>query len=165
MEIDLQPDPEALTRWQEILADPELARWPGRIETDRFGRIVMSSPPALPHSFHQSRIVQLLARLLPDGQALTECPLLTADGVKGIDVAWLAPGRTEIVDGETVLRRAPEICVEVRSPGNSTTEMDEKRALYFAAGSREVWIVGTKGEISFYVPEPAERSIICPEAK
>ena len=26
-----------LARWQELVDDPELARWPGRVETDRFG--------------------------------------------------------------------------------------------------------------------------------
>jgi Uma2 family endonuclease len=165
MRIELVTQPEALARWREVLADPELARWPGRIETDRYGRIVISPPPALPHSFHQIRILQLLARLLPAGQALTECPLLTVDGVKGIDVAWLAPGRTELETGELVLRRAPEICVEIRSPGNSTAEMNEKRALYFEAGASEVWIVDLTGQISFFVPEPAERSLICPPFK
>jgi Uma2 family endonuclease len=164
MQIDIQPDPEALARWREVLADPELARWPGRIETDRHGHILMSPPPALPHSFHQSRILQLLARLLPKGQSLVECPLLTSDGVKGIDVAWLAPGRSEIADGEPVLVIAPEICVEVVSPGNTAAEMDKKRALYFAAGAREVWVVDTKGAISFFTPEPASHSSICPEA-
>jgi hypothetical protein len=118
MQIELVTQPEALVRWREVLADPELARWPGRIETDRHGWIVISPPPALPHSFHQSRILQLLPQLLPAGQALTECPLLTIDGVKGLDVAWLAPGRTELETGELFLRRASEICVEIRSPAN-----------------------------------------------
>jgi Uma2 family endonuclease len=162
--IDIDSNLEALARWREVCADPELARWPGRIETDRHGHVVTSPPPALPHSFHQSRLLQLLVRLLPEGQALTECPLVTADGVKGIDVAWLAPRRTELEAGELVLRVAPEICVEVRSPGNTTAEMDKKRALYFAAGAREVWIVDTKGAISFYIPELAERSVLCPLA-
>jgi Uma2 family endonuclease len=73
---------------------------------------------------------------------------------------WLAPGRTELESGELVLRRAPEICVEIRSPGNSTAEMNEKRAHYFEAGAREVWIVDLTGQISFFVPEQAERSLI-----
>jgi hypothetical protein len=34
MQIELVTQPEALVRWREVLADPELARWPGRIETD-----------------------------------------------------------------------------------------------------------------------------------
>jgi Uma2 family endonuclease len=40
--------------------------------------------------------------------------------------------------------------------------MNEKRALYFEAGAREVWIVDLTGQISFFVPEQAERSLICP---
>jgi hypothetical protein len=66
--------------------------------------------------------LQLLTQLLPAGQALTECPLLTVDGVKGIDVAWFALGWSELETDELVLRRAPEICAEIRSPGNSTAE-------------------------------------------
>jgi Uma2 family endonuclease len=50
----------------------------------------------------------------------------------------------------------------LRSPGNSIQEVDEKRALYFEAGAKEVWIVDIAGPGSFYVPEPAERSLICP---
>ena len=164
MQTDIQSTPGALARWREVLADPDLARWPGRVETDRLGQVIMSPPPRLPHAFQQSRILQLLARLLPAGYALTECPLLTDDGVKGIDVVWLAPGRTELATGEQVLSVAPEICVEVLSPGNTIPEMNEKRALYFAAGAREVWIVDLNGNISFFVPEPAEHSKLCPLA-
>jgi Uma2 family endonuclease len=164
MQIQAEAKPEALVQqWHQILADPELARWPGRIETDRFGRIVMSPPPALPHSFHQSKILQLLTRLLPDGQALAECPLITADGIKGIDVAWLAPGRTELVQGDLVLSRAPEICIEVLSPANSAAEMDEKRALYFEAGAAEVWLCGLDGKFEFYTPALSASSTLCPQ--
>jgi hypothetical protein len=35
-----------LKRWEEIHADPYLAKLPHRIETDRYGNIVMSPPPA-----------------------------------------------------------------------------------------------------------------------
>jgi len=34
-----------MSRWAELLADPELARVEGRIETDRHGHIIMSPPP------------------------------------------------------------------------------------------------------------------------
>ena len=163
MQIELQAQPDALVQqWRQILADPELAQRPGRIETDRYGRIVMSPPPALPHSFYQSKILQLLARLLPNGQALAECPLVTADGVKGIDIAWLAPGRTELAQGELVLMRAPEICVEVLSPSNSTPEMAEKRALYFEAGALEVWLCGLDGKVEFYTLALSASSTLCP---
>jgi Uma2 family endonuclease len=163
MRIEIQPQPNAIERWQGLCADPELARWPGRIETDRFGRIIMSPPPALPHSFHQSKIFQLLARLLPNGQALTECPLATMDGIKGIDVAWLSESRTELAEGKLVLESAPEICVEVLSPSNSAAEMVEKRALYFEAGAQEVWFCGLDGKMEFYTPVLTAASTLCPQ--
>jgi Putative restriction endonuclease len=70
----------------------------------------------------------------------TECPLSTSDGVKAIDVAWLAPERRQEVRSVSCLVRAPEICVEVLSPSNTPEEMSEKIALYFESGAREVWI-------------------------
>jgi hypothetical protein len=76
-----------LSRWRELLADPELARLPHRIETDRHGRILMSPPSAPAHGNQQNEIEFWLRTLLPQGQVVTECPLSTSDGVKAIDVA------------------------------------------------------------------------------
>jgi hypothetical protein len=45
-----------LKRWQQLLADPELARLPFRVETDRHGHILMSPPPAPAHGKKQNRI-------------------------------------------------------------------------------------------------------------
>jgi Uma2 family endonuclease len=153
-----------LERWTEILADPVLAKLPNRIETDRHGHVLMSPPPAFRHSRWQSSIVILFSNLLPDGLVLTECPLSTADGVKAIDVAWLAPGRVEIKEDPQLLTRAPEICVEVLSPSNSPSEMNEKRTLYFDAGAAEVWICALDGAISVFVLPDRQipASSICP---
>jgi Uma2 family endonuclease len=140
-----------LARWAEILADPRLATLPDRIESDRYGRIVMTPPPGFVHSDRQGRIIGLLNELLRDGNALPECPLSTADGVKAIDVVWLAKGRAEFRDRPLVLTSAPEICIEVLSPSNRTAELTEKRALYFDAGATEVWICNLDGTMSFFV--------------
>ena len=42
-----------LKRWNEIVADEELAHLPHRIETDRHGHILMSPPPAPNHGRKQ----------------------------------------------------------------------------------------------------------------
>jgi Uma2 family endonuclease len=126
-----------LRRWQELLADPELARLSYRIETDRHGHILMSPPPAPSHGKKQNRMGTLLERLLPNGHVVTECPVSTPDGVKAVDVAWLAPERGQEADNETCLARAPEICVEILSPSNTAVEIEEKIALYFEAGARK----------------------------
>ena len=108
-----------LKRWRQLLADPELARLPYRVETDRHGHILMSPPPTPAHGKKQNRIGTLLEQFLPNGHVVTECQVSTPDGVKAIDVAWLAPERGEETDTETCLTRAPEICVEILSPSNT----------------------------------------------
>jgi Uma2 family endonuclease len=139
-----------LERWAEILTDQTLTKLPNRVETDRHGHILMSPPPAFRHSRRQGHIINLLNELLPDGRTLPECPLSTADGVKAIDVAWLASNRLEITEDPQLLTSAPEICVEIFSPSNSPFEISEKRVLYFDAGATEVWICTLDGSISFF---------------
>jgi Uma2 family endonuclease len=163
MKIELVSQPDVIARWQELVLDPELARWPGRVETDRLGRIIVSSIPALSHSFYQGDIFRALCDLLP-GEALIACPLVTLDGVKVIDVVWMSPVYAARLEAQNpvALERAPEICVEVLSPSNSPAEMNEKRALYFEAGAQEVWLCGRDGKMEFYTPDLAAASWLCP---
>src|SRR5436309_2913201 len=79
-----------LKRWSELCADPELAELDFRIETDRFGHILMTPPPGIDHSGNQFDVGKQLDRLLPGGKTLVECPISTSDGVKGADTAWIS---------------------------------------------------------------------------
>jgi Uma2 family endonuclease len=157
-----------MRRWEELLQDPELARFEGRIETDRHGHIIMSPPPAPDHGSLQTEIGHLLRVLMPQGRTISECPISTADGVKAADVAWASP-RTmrELGDRLRVcFPKAPEICVEILSPSNRETEISEKMALYFDAGAREVWICGLAGNMEFFTsPDsaPQAASALCPQ--
>lgn len=154
-----------LARWTEILKDSRLAKLPDRIETDRHGHVLMTPPAGFTHSDRQGQIINLLFKLLPSGRTLPECPVSTADGVKAIDVAWLAGSRIEIAERPLVLTRAPEICIEIFSPSNSICEISEKRTLYFDAGASEVWICELDGTISFFGVQNrfVSRSFICPD--
>jgi len=154
-----------LRRWAELSADRELAKVEGRIETDRHGHIIMSPPPAPSHGSFQLEIGHLLRNLLPEGRVLTECPISTADGVKAADVAWVSPERMKELGEQVCFPRAPDLCVEVLSPGNTEAEMKEKMALYFDADAREVWLCGRNGAMSFFspgAPGPAPASELCP---
>jgi Uma2 family endonuclease len=107
----------------------------------------------------------LLHQLLPHGQIVSECPLSTAGGVKAVDVAWVAPERSENIGELTVFVRAPDICIEILSPSNSASEIDdEKCALYFDAGATEAWVCDLDGSISFFVGSDhrEDNSVICP---
>src|SRR5216117_2179435 len=129
-----------LRRWAELLADRELARFEGRIETDRYGHIIMSPPPAPSHGSFQLEIGHLLRSLMSRGRVLTECPISTADGVKAADVAWASRERMRELGNRVCFPLAPEICVEVLSPSNTEAEIQEKMALYLDAGAKEVWV-------------------------
>ena len=151
-----------LRRWAELLADAELAKVEGRIETDRHGHIIMMPPTPPAHGSFQFRIGYLLATLLPRGRVVTECPISTADGVKAADVAWASPERMRQLGNRPCFTQAPEICVEVLSPPNTKAEIQEKTALYFDAGAQEVWWCSTSGAMTFQAlgaaaPLPASR--------
>jgi len=124
----------------------------------------MSPPPAFRHSRRQARIAAVLTQLLPEGVVFTECPISTADGVKAADVAWLAHERRETDEEPVLFTRAPEICIEILSPSNILSEIDEKRALYFDAGATEVWVCGLDGAMSFFSAPHRQvpASSICP---
>jgi Uma2 family endonuclease len=167
--IELPPRPAQtrfnLRRWEELMADADLARIEGRVETDRYGNIIMSPPPAPSHGSLQSEVTYLLRTFMSEGRVLTECPISTADGVKAADVAWASPSRMRQLGNRKCFILAPEICVEVLSPRNTEAEMQEKMALYFDAGAQEVWLCAPSGEMRFMarnVPRPMKLSGLCP---
>jgi Uma2 family endonuclease len=152
-------------RWDELLADNSLARIEGRIETDRHGYILMSPPPSARHGSFQAKISILLHEMMPEGQVITECPVSTADGVRAVDAAWASAETMRRLGNRSCFPSAPEICVEVLSPRNSRTEMEEKKRLYFDAGAQEVWTCDEAGKITFYLaraPDAAGCSELCP---
>jgi Uma2 family endonuclease len=165
--IDLPPRDEQIAfnrrRWEELCADPELAKVPGRIETNAHGQILMSPPPAGSHSHRTGKIVLTLQRLI-QGVPLPECPISTIDGVRAADVGWYSEERFAQVEGQVAFEMAPEICVEVLSPSNTSSEMREKRKLYFEAGAQEVWLCAEDGRFQFFtaVEVEARASNLCP---
>jgi Uma2 family endonuclease len=154
-----------LRRWAEVLSDPQLARFEARVETDRFGHVIMSPPPSAHHGSYQFRIGVLLDQFMKSGRVVTECPISTADGVKAADVAWASRERVEELGENVCFPRAPEICVEVVSPANTEAELRDKMALYFDAGAKEVWQCTDSGKVKFFREgevRPQLNSELCP---
>lgn len=137
--------------WQEVCDHPLLKDLPFKLETDRWGHIVMS-PATNRHSWLQGEILALLRQLQADGRVLPECSIQTAEGVKVADVAWGSAGFFARHGFANPYPESPEIVVEVLSPSNSLAEMEEKKRLYFACGAQEFWLCGEEGGLRFYSP-------------
>jgi Uma2 family endonuclease len=133
-----------LMRWAELCADSRWDDFAGKIELNGRGVIEMS-PANNRHGMRQARIAQVFGIQLPSGQAFVECCVLTADGVRVPDVAWASAGFMALHGEMSPFPRAPDICVEVRSPSNTDAEMAYKTELFLAAGAVEVWIVDEDG--------------------
>ena len=149
--------------WAEVCADRSLHDLPYKIETNRYGHIVMS-PARIDHSFYQGRITCLLDQLLPQGVTLTESAVETPEGAKVPDVAWCSKALFAKIKGQVSATVAPEICVEVLSWSNSHEEMAEKRQLYFNAGAQEFWMCSDLGQMTFFAPTgELDGSRLCPQ--
>src|SRR5260221_14156553 len=138
--------------WTEICEDKLLASLPYRIESDRWGHIVMSPQPRSRHAEYQTEIAVLLRHLKTGGRSITECPVQTTEGVKAMDVAWVSTERRASRPNDPVYLIAPEICVEVVSPSNKDAELEERKRLYFEKGALEFWLCGMEGKMTLFDP-------------
>ena len=136
-------------KWEEVCKNQQLQNLPFKIELNKWGQIVMS-PVKIKHSFYQGRIQRLLESLLQTGEVMPECAIDTSDGVKVADVVWCSDERFDQIQDEVSASIAPEICIEVKSIGNTLEEMEFKKKLYFEAQAMEVWICNEQGDIIFY---------------
>ncbi len=149
-------------KWQDVLEHPSLQDLPFKIEMNEWGQIVMS-PASNKHGFYQGELTSGLKQALPAGRVITECSIDTPKGTKVADLAWASDAFLERFSFETPYPRAPEICVEIRSPSNTTAEMDEKIMLYLAKGAQEVWMCDLEGRLTFHGNEgELERSTLTP---
>lgn len=136
-------------KWEEVCENKQLQDLPFKIELNKWGQIVMS-PVKIKHSFYQGRIQRLLESLLKTGEVMPECAINTSDGVKVADVVWCSDARFDQIQDEISASIAPEICIEVKSSGNTLEEMEFKKQLYLEAQAIEVWLCNEQGQIKFY---------------
>jgi len=154
-----------LRRWDELL-NAQMVRIEGRIETDRHGQIIMGPPPSARHGSYQFRVADALRDLLPTGEVLTECPISTSDDVRAADVAWASEEKMRDLGNHSCFPKTPEIFVEVLSPRNTKKEIEEKKALYFDAGARELWVCDDAGQMSFFCEADSAACVnsrLCPK--
>ena len=153
----------AVMKWEQLCDDASLENIPYRIELSRHGQLVMS-PHRSYHSIFQSRIIRWLNQLLPDGEAMPECPIETEIGTVVADVAWASPEKVKRNFDLPNWAESPEIVVEVLSPSNDSEEIRKKREAMFAKGATEFWVCDQKGSLQFFGPrERLANSKLCPK--
>ena len=62
------------------------------------------------------------------------------DTVLAPDVAWIAPGRLPASGVRGFPELAPDLAVEVRSPGDTRAAVARKAMRWLRYGTREVWV-------------------------
>jgi Uma2 family endonuclease len=85
------------------------------------------------------------------------------DTVLGADVAFVSHERLAAETFEKYFPFAPDLAVEVLSPGNRRVEMERKVALYFAAGARTVWVFNPKKKTVAVYSSPSDVRILSEE--
>lgn len=83
------------------------------------------------------------------------------DTVLGPDVAFVTHERLAAAENfETYFPFAPDLTVEVLSPGNTVREMNEKVIMYFAAGARAVWVFNPKKKTVAVYTSPTDFHVL-----
>ena len=136
-------------KWHELMENPFFRDVPFKVELNKFGQILMS-PASNRHGILQFKIGSEIEKIIPGGVIISECSFLTGEGVRVADVAWLSDEFFAEFGETTPYPKAPEICVEIKSPSSTKAEMEEKIRLYLEKGAYEVWIVDEKGKAEFY---------------
>lgn len=149
--------------WLDLCNDKNLQDLPYKIELNKAGQIIMS-PTRNVHGYYAVEIAALLRKLLPSGKVFVELAIETEDSTKVADVAWASPKTFKIIKDEVSSSVAPEICVEVKSPGNPASEIAFKRELYLKAGAKEYWVCNEIGHMQFFnLTGEIAKSALCPE--
>ena len=138
--------------WAEVVDNPLLQDLPFKIELNKWGKILMS-PASNNHGILQFDVGTLINRAKRSGKIIIECSIQTPQGVKVADVAWASDEFIDKHGSNTPYTVAPEICVEVISPSNSQSEMNQKIKLYLDQGAKEVWLCDQKGKISYFTSQ------------
>ena len=107
------------------------------------GELHEMPPAAYFHNVVAMRLLLLFVQFA--ARAAGVRPLPPGTGCKIADDTMLIPdaGLHRVPEGQQgrLLEDSPALAVEVISPTNNLREMERKRALYFAGGAEQVWIV------------------------
>ena len=116
------------------------------------GEVRRMSPTGITHGVFCSKVDSALESFVTANDLGIVCGAETGfiverdpDTVLGADVAFITHERLATVENpDKFAPFAPDLAVEVLSPSNTSREINEKVALYFAAGAQAVWVFNPK---------------------
>lgn len=114
------------------------------------GEIVMTPAPLLSHQNSITRLTVVLTALSlvePDDLFSAPTDVHFDDGnVFQPDIAWLSPQNDQCIRvGDSHLRGAPDLIVEILSPSTEQYDRGKKFQVYETHGVREYWLVNGAG--------------------
>lgn len=129
------------------------------------GTFVDMPPTGHPHGSIEANVageLRAFVRRRRLGKVMTgEIGIITQrdpDTVRGADVAYVSKERLARAKSDGYLDVAPDLVVEVVSPNDRWTDINEKVDEYLACGVRAVWIIDPRTErITCYRPSSALR--------
>ena len=122
-----------------------------RYELNR-GELIVMPPAKKEHGLVVSQATRLLGNHVAEndlGEVVAEIGYLfrrDPDTVLAPDISFTSKARMAPLTGEYD-EIAPDLAVEVASPGNTASDMNEKIVQYFEAGVRLVWLVFPKSRM------------------
>ncbi len=169
--VPAHPLVKELPRWhfarekvkpRKLITGEELYRMGdlGRTELVK-GVIIYKMPTGHPHGFVEFSIARHLGNLVIKdklGQVFVgETGIYTKrkpDTVRGMDVAFMSNERLAQVKSKSYLDVAPELVVEVLSPDDTWSEVNEKLEEYFAIGVQQVWVADPRRHVVHVYDSP-----------
>lgn len=112
------------------------------------GEIIVSASPATPHAFTLSQLMILLGMHVKThdlGILMSDTDhVLTIYDVRRPDLYFFRKDHIHLI-GDGAIRHAPDLAVEVISPGSERADRVEKFEAYRAFGILHYWIIDPKG--------------------
>jgi Uma2 family endonuclease len=133
-----------------------------------FGRFFVSPSPTILHQIAALLLWQHLDRISRTGGGLAlAAPLdvhLADHSVVQPDGIYISAARRSIA--QLWVEGAPDLLIEVLSPGTARRDRGEKLALYASTGIREYWIVdAVERQIEFLANEDGRFVVVVPEGE
>jgi Uma2 family endonuclease len=126
------------------------------------GKVVTMPAPGFGHGGTAFQLARLLGNAADQlglgGKVVVEAGFIVSSGpdtVRGPDVAYVSEDRLPPPERRAAFfRGAPDLAVEVISPGDTAAEVLEKVREYLTAGGRRVWVVEARTRtVTVYRPD------------